>query len=44
MYNKETCRGCGNQLLPKVRCVYCNEYTNWSCLACKRIEDVTHVH
>jgi len=44
MYNKGSCRGCGNSLVPSATCSICKEYVYWICNNCDGTEQVLHSH
>lgn len=44
VFNKYSCRACGNYLIPTSVCNTCGEYVSWICAKCNRMEDVTHSH
>jgi hypothetical protein len=44
MYNKQSCRECGANLMPHSFCTCCRNHTSWVCGQCGRIEDYTHDH
>lgn len=44
MFNKQSCRGCGNNLSPIVLCNVCGEYVKWICKKCRRLDEADHIH
>jgi len=44
VFNKNSCRACGNHLFPTSVCNICTEYLSWICTKCNKMEDVTHSH
>ena len=44
MFNKESCRYCGNILVPAITCGNCDEIIVWKCSACKNRSEHIHIH
>ena len=44
VFNKDSCRACGNYLIASSVCNICREYVSWVCSKCNKMEDVTHSH
>ncbi|HJS82771.1 MAG TPA: hypothetical protein VJ742_08050 [Nitrososphaera sp.] len=44
MFNKGSCRNCGNLLTPLSICLNCREHVSWMCDGCGKADDATHVH
>jgi hypothetical protein len=42
MFNKNSCRMCGCNLIPTALCKICKESVKWSCDKCNIIEEVKH--
>ena len=44
MFNKDSCRACGNILIPSIKCNNCSETILWNCSSCTNIEEYIHSH
>ena len=44
MFNKESCRSCGEFLVPDMICIECDEIILWICSNCTNTSEHTHIH
>ena len=44
MFNKDSCRVCGNTLVSNIICNNCNETILWNCSICTNTEEYVHSH
>jgi hypothetical protein len=44
MYNKESCRRCGEILVPDIICNNCSEVVLWICSSCTNVAEHVHIH
>jgi hypothetical protein len=44
MFNKGSCRNCGNLLTPMSMCINCREHVSWMCEGCGKADDAIHIH
>jgi hypothetical protein len=42
MFNKNSCRICGSNLISSALCKICKESVKWTCDKCNTIEEVKH--
>lgn len=42
MFNKNSCRICGSNLISSALCKICKESVKWTCDICNTIEEVKH--
>jgi hypothetical protein len=44
VFNKESCRSCGEFLVPDMICIECDEIILWVCSNCTNTSEHTHIH
>lgn len=44
MYNEVSCRACGMELTPVLKCKYCDETYCWICMNCEKRVQRIHVN